>query len=288
MSDSTQIISTTPSADVLKAIQGLERQLASLKASLNIPVDVAPRGTKSTSKKAAKPATAAPPRVLADSIKQMNEDRLKIFAELRSGWLSRFPQFTDLAQAAWADDASAKAKKALSDAVKAAGTEVPPRYSDALTLHGARLRAADPTGEVAKKQDARRKKLEADQAERRSQKSGGSDTASVVPPAPVATAPPAKKTGGGRKKKDAVAKTEPSPAPAPAPAPAVTTSVVVVSDDNEEAFRDWEHKGTAYFKNGLNFVYKKTSKGGFGDYAGQYDPVKRLIDATVPEPEPED
>jgi len=43
-----------------------------------------------------------------------------------------------------------------------------------------------------------------------------------------------------------------------------------------------------YWKNGLQYVYKKTSDGGFGDYLGRYDVPKRKIDTTVPEPPVED
>ena len=76
-----------------------------------------------------------------------------------------------------------------------------------------------------------------------------------------------------------------APAPAPAPAPvAAAVEVVEASADDEEAFQPFEFKGTKYWKNGLQYVYKKTSDGGFGDYLGRYDVPKRKIDTTVPEP----
>ena len=77
-------------------------------------------------------------------------------------------------------------------------------------------------------------------------------------------------------------------APAPAPAPAAAVEVVEASADDEEAFQPFEFKGTKYWKNGLQYVYKKTSDGGFGDYLGRYDVPKRKIDTTVPEPPVED
>jgi hypothetical protein len=102
-------------------------------------------------------------------------------------------------------------------------------------------------------------------------------------PAPAA-APVAEK----RPVKAAPAKpTAPKPSAAPAPVAVKeeeTVEVVQASADDEEAFAPFEFKGVKYWKNGLQYVYKKTSDGGFGDYAGRYDVPKRKIDATVPEP----
>jgi hypothetical protein len=77
---------------------------------------------------------------------------------------------------------------------------------------------------------------------------------------------------------------KPSAAPAPVAVKEETVEVVQASADDEEAFAPFEFKGVKYWKNGLQYVYKKTSDGGFGDYAGRYDVPKRKIDATVPEP----
>ena len=76
----------------------------------------------------------------------------------------------------------------------------------------------------------------------------------------------------------------PKPVAAPVAAPASTVEVVEASADDEEAFQPFEFKGVKYWKNGLQYVYKKTSDGGFGDYLGRYDVPKRKIDTTVPEP----
>jgi len=73
-----------------------------------------------------------------------------------------------------------------------------------------------------------------------------------------------------------------------APAHVAAVEVVEASADDEEAFQPFEFKGTKYWKNGLQYVYKKTSDGGFGDYLGRYDVPKRKIDTTVPEPPVED
>jgi hypothetical protein len=66
--------------------------------------------------------------------------------------------------------------------------------------------------------------------------------------------------------------------------PAPEVKVVKASTDDEEAFQLFEFKGTKYWKNGLQYVYNRTSDGGFGTYAGLYDVVRRKIDTSVPEP----
>ena len=60
--------------------------------------------------------------------------------------------------------------------------------------------------------------------------------------------------------------------------------VVAASANNVEAFKPFTLKGEEYWKNGLNFVYKKTSEGSFGDYVGKYDATKDEIDTSVEEP----
>jgi len=68
------------------------------------------------------------------------------------------------------------------------------------------------------------------------------------------------------------------------PAGPKNAEVVAASANNVEAFKPFTLKGEEYWKNGLNFVYKKTSEGSFGDYVGKYDSVKDEIDTTVEEP----
>ena len=68
------------------------------------------------------------------------------------------------------------------------------------------------------------------------------------------------------------------------PAGPKNAEVVAASANNVEAFKPFTLKGEEYWKNGLNFVYKKTSEGGFGDYVGKYDATKDEIDTTVEEP----
>ena len=109
-------------------------------------------------------------------------------------------------------------------------------------------------------------------------------------PAPVSTASNAAAAPAVAEKRPVkVAPKAAASAPAPAPAPvAAAVEVVEASADDEEAFQPFEFKGTKYWKNGLQYVYKKTSDGGFGDYLGRYDVPKRKIDVTVPEPPVED
>ena len=117
-------------------------------------------------------------------------------------------------------------------------------------------------------------------------------TASVAVAAPASTASNAAAAPAVAEKrpvKVAPKAAASAPAPAPAPAPvAAAVEVVEASADDEEAFQPFEFKGTKYWKNGLQYVYKKTSDGGFGDYLGRYDVPKRKIDTTVPEPPVED
>ena len=115
-------------------------------------------------------------------------------------------------------------------------------------------------------------------------------TASVAVAAPVSTASNAAAAPAVAEKRPVkVAPKVAASVPAPAPAPvAAAVEVVEASADDEEAFQPFEFKGTKYWKNGLQYVYKKTSDGGFGDYLGRYDVPKRKIDTTVPEPPVED
>lgn len=288
-----------PTAAQLKAFHALEKQLNELRASFGLaPVsEGGKRGRKSKAAKAASSdgETSKPKRTLdpEGKVAKLNVERMAVFTEMRESWLSRFPQFSEQARAAWAPDASAAVKKTFTAAVKASGVESCPTFPQALQEHSKRRAAANP--EAAAKHAAYRAALD----EKRSQASGSTakDSASVAS-APEA---PAKKKGGrkpmtpeqkaaAKAKRDAdkAAKSSaPAPAPAPVPVAVVETSVVKADDGDEEAFKTWSHKGKDYFKNGLNYVYSKNSKGGFGEYVGQYDPIKRKIDESVPEPEAE-
>lgn len=298
MTDTTTITIptlTTPTAEQARALEMLTKALTLLSSSFGLKADALPiKGKRAgrKSKAAADASDAKPKRVLGDKIAALNEERMAVFNEMRNAWLERYPALETAARAAWAPDAPASAKAALKKAIEAAGADRTPSYPEALQEHSRRRAASDP--EAAAKHAAYRAKVEADQAERRSQISGTKSDAASDAPAPTAKADKPKKPRAPRAKKNEAAAPSlvmappPAPAPAPTPVPEAAVTVVTADADDEEAFKTWTHKGTDYFKNGLNYVYRKTSKGGFGDYAGQYDPLKRAIDASVPEPEADD
>ena len=166
--------------------------------------------------------------------------------------------------------------------------------------------AVPATGEVKKRKnpwadltdEQKKERVAKMQTGKLAKKAATAGTASVTAPVAAAAAVTAS-TASNAAAAPAVAEKRPvkvapkaaasAPAPAPAPAPvAAAVEVVEASADDEEAFQPFEFKGTKYWKNGLQYVYKKTSDGGFGDYLGRYDVPKRKIDTTVPEPPVED
>ena len=72
----------------------------------------------------------------------------------------------------------------------------------------------------------------------------------------------------------------------PASAPESAAASVVVSDDeiDEETFTKQQIGSRIIYKNGLGHVRAYTPQG-VGAWLGMYDPVKKAIDASVPEPE---
>ena len=164
--------------------------------------------------------------------------------------------------------------------------------------------AVPATGEVKKRKnpwadltdEQKKERVAKMQTGKLAKKAATAGTASVTAPVAAAAAVTAS-TASNAAAAPAVAEKRPvkvapkaaASAPAPAPAPvAAAVEVVEASADDEEAFQPFEFKGTKYWKNGLQYVYKKTSDGGFGDYLGRYDVPKRKIDTTVPEPPVED
>ena len=166
--------------------------------------------------------------------------------------------------------------------------------------------AVPATGEVKKRKnpwadltdEQKKERVAKMQTGKQAKKAAATGTASVTAPvAAAAAAAVTASTASNAAAAPAVAEKRPvkvepkaaASAPAPAPAPvAAAVEVVEASADDEEAFQPFEFKGTKYWKNGLQYVYKKTSDGGFGDYLGRYDVPKRKIDTTVPEPPVED
>ena len=265
-------------ADAVKAIAVIEKQLSALRAFAGLPAEAA--AVKSKPAAAEKPPTK---RVLSPSIIQMNEERAAVFEELKAAWAEANPEFASL------DD------KALAAAVKNGEVDARPRFSDALQEHGRRARADDP--EKQAKYEAYRAKVEATRAE----KSGPSSVASSAEgsaEAPVADVkkrkPQSAETKAAAALKRAATKAANAAKSAPAaanpfdepalPPAAQNTEIVSASADDEEAFAEWEHKGVKYWKNGLQFVYKRNSDNSFGNYAGHYDVPKKNLDALYPEP----
>jgi hypothetical protein len=194
-----------------------------------------------------------------------------------------------------------RAKTDEKQAAKKSGASSVASASDSGSVHESG--AVPATGEVKKERKNPWADLTEEQkAERVAKMTAGKvakKAAAAAASAPVAVAPsvaaavPAS-TASNAAAAPAVAekrpvKVAPKPvAPVSAPAPAAAVEVVEASADDEEAFQPFEFKGTKYWKNGLQYVYKKTSDGGFGDYVGRYDVPKRKIDTTVPEPPVED
>jgi len=305
--------SMTP-ADAQKAILAIEKQLSVLRSFAGMPAE-APlkkgRGAGKKNKAASVTSDGEPKkkRELTPQIQAMNEERKAIFEELKSNWTKENPDYASL-------DAAA-----LKTAVTNGEVTAKPRFSDALKEHSRRQREGDP--EKQAKYEAYRAKIDAEQASKKSGASSvASEEAGDVAPSGEAKKERknswagltdeqraervAKMKAGKAAKKEAssevVAEAEPAPAPVAekrpvkavppkptTPKPSVApkeekVEVVQASADDEEAFQPFEFKGVKYWKNGLQYVYKKTSDGGFGDYAGRYDVPKRKIDATVPEP----
>ena len=263
-------------ADAQKAIAAIEKQLQTLRAFVGLPAAVPAKGKKA--KVAAAAAVPEKTRELSPAIAKMNEERKAIFEELKAAWLSANADYVSL-------DA-----KALAAAIKNGECEPKPLYAAALQEHSRRQREGNPEAEA--KYAAYRAKVE----QARSEKSGASSVASAEKPAEPMAEKKKKSSWEGlteEQKKERVAKMQDAkkakkaaatPAAAPLPAAPKDAEVVEASEDDEEAFAPFTLGTQQYWKNGLQYVYKKTSDGGFGNYAGRYDTLKKKIDATVPEP----
>jgi len=266
------------SADAIKAIAAIEKQLSALRAFAGLPaVAVKSKPAASTEKPETK-------RVLSPLIVKMNEERAAVFEELKEAWALANPEFAAL------DD------KALALAVKNGEVDARPRFSDALQEHGRRARADDP--EKQAKYEAYRAKVDASQAQKKGSTASVSSGSSAPKPEPVADVkkrkPQSEETKAAAAIKRAATKAAkllvptavaaPNPFDdAPLPAAPAGAEVVEASADDEEAFADWEHKGAKYWKNGLQHVYKQNSDKGFGAWAGRYDEIKKVI-VMIPEP----
>jgi hypothetical protein len=312
-------------ADAQKAILAIEKQLSVLRAFAGMPTE-APlkkgRGAGKKSKAASVTSDGEPKkkRELTPQIQAMNEERKAIFEELKSNWATENPDFASLDAAALktaVTNGEVSAKPRFSDALKEhsrRSREGDPEKQAKYEAYRAKVDAeqaskksgassvaseevADaPSGEVKKTrknpwegltEEQRAERVAKMKAGKAAKKDASAEPVAVAAPAPVAVAPVAEK----RPVKAAPAKPSvPKPsAPKPTPVPVEEKVEVVAGDaDDEETYKPFEFKGAKYFKNGLQYVYKMNSDGGFGDYAGRYDVPKRKIDATVPEPPVED
>ena len=269
------------SADAIKAIAAIEKQLAALRVFAGMPAEaVAVKGKPAASTE--KPESK---RVLSESMRRMNEERAAVFEELKEAWALANPDFASLDE------------KAYKLAVKNAEVEARPRFSDALQEHSRRGRAGNPEKEA--KYEAYRAKTDAEQAQKKGSASVSSASSAPMPE-PVADVkkrkPQSEETKAAAKIKRAataaakltasVALVVATPNPfdeTPLPTAPAGAEVVEASADDEEAFVDWEHKGAKYWKNGLHHVYKMNSDKGFGAWAGRYDEIKKVI-VMIPEP----
>jgi hypothetical protein len=198
---------------------------------------------------------------------KMGENRAAIFENLKRKWAEENPSFVSL---------NASALKA---AVARGEVKKKPVFSDALQEHSRRQREGNPEKEA--KHAAYRSKVESARVAK-----------SVPAQAPAAVESKARKNPWAnlseQQKKNRIAKMQQGKTAkkgsAALPAAPKNAEVVAASANNVEAFKPFKLKGEEYWKNGLNFVYKKTSEGGFGDYVGKYDATKDEIDTSIEEP----
>ena len=320
MTDS-QSTSMTP-ADAQKAILAIEKQLSTLRLFAGMSAELPLKKGRGKGKGKAESPDGEPKkkRELTPLIAAMNEERKQIFEELKASWAEKNADFTSLdakALSAAVKNGEVEAKPRFSDALKEhskrqreGDPEKQAKYEayrakvdaeQASKKSGASSVASEeaddaPSGEVKKArknpwegltEEQRAERVAKMKAGKAAKKEAAPEPVAVAEPAPVAVAPAAEK----RPVKAAPAKPSAPKPSAPKPTPVAVeekVEVVAASADDEEAFAPFEFKGVKYWKNGLQYVYKKTSDGGFGDYAGRYDVPKRKIDATVPEPPVED
>lgn len=212
-------------------------------------------------------ATVKSKRPLSAAMVKMGENRAAIFENLKRKWAEENPSFVSL---------NASALKA---AVARGEVKKKPVFSDALQEHSRRQREGNPEKEA--KHAAYRSKVESARVAK-----------SVPAQAPAAVESKARKNPWAnlseQQKKNRIAKMQQGKTAkkgsAALPAAPKNAEVVAASANNVEAFKPFKLKGEEYWKNGLNFVYKKTSEGGFGDYVGKYDATKDEIDTSVEEP----
>ena len=263
------------SADAIKAIAAIEKQLSALRAFAGLPaVAVAVKS---------KPAVSTETkRVLSPSMVKMNEERAAVFEELKEAWALANPDFASLDE------------KAYKLAVKNGEVDAKPLYSEALAEYSRREREGNP--EKQAKYEAYRAKVEADPRRKKGNASVSSasvSSASSAPkPEPVADVKKPRVWSEAAKAKNAIKRAAtkaatkaasvvvaaPNPFDeTPLPTAPAGAEVVEASADDEEAFRPFEHKGAKYWKNGLHWVYKRNSDESFGAWVGFWDSAKKVF-----------
>jgi hypothetical protein len=151
---------------LMEIISQASAALAALSAGASLPKKGG-RKPKSTPSADAEPAEKKP---LNPKIAAMNEERMAIFAEMKSAWFAANPSAEGLEP----KERSARIKKG----------EFPPfpTFPEALKEHSRRMRAADP--EHDKKAQTRRDALDAKQAETKKEKKVFKVKSAAPPPAP--------------------------------------------------------------------------------------------------------
>ena len=221
------------------------------------------------------------------------------------------------------DHKAKKAKRAVSDGVKAWNAEVkavlaemqedgwehpdsgkPATYKDALAEASRRRTESSP--EAKAKYEAYRARVEAKQKEKRKLKKLVADSDSDSDsedekPKKVKKEKKAKKVvvsdsdseDEKPKKKEKKAKKADSDSEDEKPKKKVAVKKPVkpapapVAEESTSA-EEWEYKGKTYFKTADGFCWRKKEDGSLGRFAGKYDPVADEIDTEVEEPEMEE
>ncbi len=160
---------TTLSAEQQKLMEIISQASAAL-AALSAGAPAPKKGgrkPKSTPSADAEPTEKKP---LNPKIAAMNEERMAIFAEMKSAWFSANPSAATLEP------------KELKERIKEGEFPPLPTDPDALKEHSRRMREANP--EHDKKAQARRDALDAKQAETKKEKKVFKVRAAPAPPAP--------------------------------------------------------------------------------------------------------
>ena len=260
-------ITSAASASAIKVNSAPKPKVNSVPKSAPKPFNPFNSNNNGSVKPANASASVKSKRTLSNAMVKMGENRKVIFEELKRKWAEENPSFVSL---------NASALKA---AVARGEVKKKPVFSNALIEHSRKQREGNPEKEA--KHAAYRSKVESARVAK-----------SVPAQAPAAVESKVRKNPWAnlteQQKKNRVAKMHQGKTAKKGyvelPGGPKNAEVVAASANNVEAFKPFTLKGEEYWKNGLNFVYKKTSEGSFGDYVGKYDATKDEIDSTVEEP----